>query len=166
MRERPASEVAGSRHAHNLLVAAENLQPLAAEPDPDAVDRRIELLDYFAGKLDAQTAAISAEAAGGAEPQMGEGSAPAERQAIRQSNARERGEMLERLLAAHLTPAAINLVVTYALSEMTDTEISAAIERLETEAMAVAAVKRLVERTEAHHGAPLPSQEPEDDIPF
>lgn len=60
---RDPSEIAGARHAHNLLVAAHNFPPLAAAPDGHpasiAIERRLDDLETFACVLDKKTAAIS-----------------------------------------------------------------------------------------------------------
>jgi hypothetical protein len=168
MRERPASEIAGARHAHNLLVASGNLERLPADADPEKVERRIQILDFFAGKLDEQTAAISAEAtAAGGSSGTSEPPATSKRD-VEETNARERGERLDALLnQAGENQAAINLIVAHALGEMTSNEQEAAIERLEKDSTRAGAVKRLRERTEQFHdGEPLPETVPEDDIPF
>lgn len=68
---RDPSEIAGARHAHNLLVAAHSFPPLEYEnapsqsgPEarivsPHAIQRRIDDLEAFACVLDEKTAAIS-----------------------------------------------------------------------------------------------------------
>lgn len=56
---RDPSEIAGARHAHNLLVAAHSLTPLPLNVDGKVVQERIENLEAFACVLDEKTAAIS-----------------------------------------------------------------------------------------------------------
>jgi hypothetical protein len=68
---RDPSEIAGARHAHNLLVAAhsfEPLQPAAADGRMDGklIQQRLEDLEAFACDLDGKTAAISDAAKGAA----------------------------------------------------------------------------------------------------
>ena len=151
--EKSPAEIAGSRHAHNLLVASENLEPLPPDPTPEAVDKRIELLDYLAGALDAQTAAISAEAR--------------DDQAPPQSGVHQRlDELLE---AAGVNPAAARVIADFAVNPehgMTPTEQDAAIDCLQKDNLKAGAVKRLSERAEAALGTPLPSASADDDIPF
>lgn len=63
---RDPSEIAGARHAHNLLVAAHSFTPLPADPNlyPTMIQQRIDDLEAFACVLDEKTAAISAAAMG------------------------------------------------------------------------------------------------------
>jgi hypothetical protein len=60
---RDPSEIAGARHAHNLLVAANSFPPLGVgsdgHPVSSAIQRRLEDLEAFACILDEKTAAIS-----------------------------------------------------------------------------------------------------------
>lgn len=56
---RPASEIAGARHAHNLLVAAHSFPPMAIDSNPKEVQERLDDLEAFACVLDEKTAAIS-----------------------------------------------------------------------------------------------------------
>jgi hypothetical protein len=60
---RDPSEIAGARHAHNLLVAAHTFSPLPILADggasPSAVQQRLDDLEAFACVLDEKTAAIS-----------------------------------------------------------------------------------------------------------
>jgi len=56
---RDPSEIAGARHAHNLLVAAHSLTPLPLNVDGKVVQERIDNLEAFACVLDEKTAAIS-----------------------------------------------------------------------------------------------------------
>lgn len=69
---RDPSEIAGARHAHNLLVAAHNFPPLeyntpGGTVDPKHVQQRLDDLEAFACVLDERTAAISDAAKQGAE---------------------------------------------------------------------------------------------------
>jgi hypothetical protein len=65
---RDPSEIAGARHAHNLLVAAHSFEPIPNLTDAkafnEAVNVRLENLEAFACVLDEKTAAISAAAKG------------------------------------------------------------------------------------------------------
>jgi hypothetical protein len=61
---RDPSEIAGARHAHNLLVAANSFQPLPIGYTPAEVQRRLDDLEAFACVLDEKTAAISDAAKG------------------------------------------------------------------------------------------------------
>jgi hypothetical protein len=63
---RDPSEIAGARHAHNLLVAAHSFEPLPANAEGRAVQERIDNLEAMACTLDEKTAAISDAAKGGA----------------------------------------------------------------------------------------------------
>jgi len=67
---RPASEIAGARHAHNLLVAAHSFTPLGPTEAKNSVDvqTRIDDLEAFACVLDEKTAAISDAAKGETKP--------------------------------------------------------------------------------------------------
>lgn len=58
---RDPSEIAGARHAHNLLVAAHSFTPLTPEEakTATAVQERLANLEAFACVLDEKTAAIS-----------------------------------------------------------------------------------------------------------
>lgn len=63
---RDPSEIAGARHAHNLLVAAHSFPPMRFEGDdssgrigPVQVQERLDDLEAFACVLDEKTAAIS-----------------------------------------------------------------------------------------------------------
>ena len=70
---RDPSEIAGARHAHNLLVAAHSFPPLEYGDvgphrviNPEHIQARIDDLDAFACVLDEKTAAISDAAKQGA----------------------------------------------------------------------------------------------------
>lgn len=75
---RDPSEIAGARHAHNLLVAAHSFPPMqgvqGAEPGSDTIQTRLDNLEAFACVLDEKTAAISDVAKSDAkqEPKEGE----------------------------------------------------------------------------------------------
>lgn len=60
---RDPSEIAGARHAHNLLVAAHSFPPMGADPQgvvhSTTVQERLDDLEAFACVLDEKTAAIS-----------------------------------------------------------------------------------------------------------
>lgn len=56
---RDPSEIAGARHAHNLLVAAETFPPIAPGFEPKDIQDRLDDLEAFACVLDEKTAAIS-----------------------------------------------------------------------------------------------------------
>lgn len=58
---RDPSEIAGARHAHNLLVAAHSFTPLtqAEAENPTDIQGRLDDLEAFACVLDEKTAAIS-----------------------------------------------------------------------------------------------------------
>jgi hypothetical protein len=57
---RDPSEIAGARHAHNLLVAAHTFAPLQhPEATPPVIQQRLDDLEAFACVLDEKTAAIS-----------------------------------------------------------------------------------------------------------
>lgn len=56
---RDPSEIAGARHAHNLLVAAHSFPPMSAGRPPQEIQERLEDLEAFACDLDEKTAAIS-----------------------------------------------------------------------------------------------------------
>jgi hypothetical protein len=56
---RDPSEIAGARHAHNLLVAAHSFLPLPERADGSEIQERINNLEAFACVLDEKTAAIS-----------------------------------------------------------------------------------------------------------
>ena len=56
---RDPSEIAGARHAHNLLVAAHSFEPLGLSASDGEVQGRIDDLEAFACVLDEKTAAIS-----------------------------------------------------------------------------------------------------------
>lgn len=56
---RDPSEIAGARHAHNLLVAAHSLTALPLNATPGEIQERIGDLEAFACVLDEKTAAIS-----------------------------------------------------------------------------------------------------------
>lgn len=56
---RDPSEIAGARHAHNLLVAAHCLIPLPLDADGTKIEGRIDNLEAIACVLDEKTAAIS-----------------------------------------------------------------------------------------------------------
>jgi len=56
---RDPSEIAGARHAHNLLVAAHCLTPLPLDADGAKIEGRIDNLETMACILDEKTAAIS-----------------------------------------------------------------------------------------------------------
>lgn len=57
---RDPSEIAGARHAHNLLVAAHSFEPLPVNTfDSKVIQDRIDNLEAFACVLDEKTAAIS-----------------------------------------------------------------------------------------------------------
>lgn len=56
---RDPSEIAGARHAHNLLVAAHSFPPMAIDSNPKEVQERLDDLEAFACVLDEKTAAIS-----------------------------------------------------------------------------------------------------------
>jgi hypothetical protein len=60
---RDPSEIAGARHAHNLLVAAHSFEPISNSLQADvwgrAVQKRLDDLEAFACVLDEKTAAIS-----------------------------------------------------------------------------------------------------------
>lgn len=64
---RDPSEIAGARHAHNLLVAAHSFPSMTGDYTPAEVQTRLEDLEAFACVLDEKTAAIS-DAAKGAKP--------------------------------------------------------------------------------------------------
>ena len=158
MRERPPAEIAGARHAHNLLVASENLERLPARASKSEVAERIGILTEFADSLDRQTAAIS-EAADGA----GEGN-PRSTPAPSQAGIHERLDSL--LEAAGVNSAAATIIRNYVLEQMTVEEQDAVLARLGNDAMKAGAVNRLKERAEKHHGEPLPTAQTDDDIPF
>lgn len=63
---RDPSEIAGARHAHNLLVAAHSFTPLAPPFNSVDVQTRLDDLEAFACVLDEKTAAISDAAKGAA----------------------------------------------------------------------------------------------------
>jgi len=75
---RDPSEIAGARHAHNLLVAANSFPPMqygpSGEPSAEAIQERLENIEAFACVLDEKTAAIS-DAAKDPKPQSKEDSA-------------------------------------------------------------------------------------------
>lgn len=58
---RDPSEIAGARHAHNLLVAAHSFEALTSVQmaDPTLIQGRLDDLEAFACVLDEKTAAIS-----------------------------------------------------------------------------------------------------------
>lgn len=56
---RDPSEIAGARHAHNLLVAAHSFLPLPERADNSEIQERLGNLEAFACVLDEKTAAIS-----------------------------------------------------------------------------------------------------------
>ena len=59
---RDPSEIAGARHAHNLLVAAHSFPVIVFEPTKppnEAIQKRLDDLEAFACVLDEKTAAIS-----------------------------------------------------------------------------------------------------------
>lgn len=56
---RDPAEIAGARHAHNLLVAAHSFLPLPERADGREVQERIDNLEAMACTLDEKTAAIS-----------------------------------------------------------------------------------------------------------
>jgi hypothetical protein len=58
-KSRDPSEIAGARHAHNLLVAAHSFLPLPVAATGSEVQGRIDELEAFACVLDEKTAAIS-----------------------------------------------------------------------------------------------------------
>lgn len=64
---RDPSEIAGARHAHNLLVAAHALTPLPLDATPEQIETRLDNLETMACILDEKTAAIS-DAAKGVKP--------------------------------------------------------------------------------------------------
>jgi len=68
-RPRDPAEIAGARHAHNLLVAAHSLEPLPANAEGRAVQERIDNLEAMACTLDEKTAAISDAAKGEKKPE-------------------------------------------------------------------------------------------------
>lgn len=62
---RDPSEIAGARHAHNLLVAAHSFVPLTREESKGPIiQQRLDDLEAFACVLDEKTAAISDAAKG------------------------------------------------------------------------------------------------------
>lgn len=66
---RDPSEIAGARHAHNLLVAAHSFPPMVPEADgrtmaSKQIQARLDDLEAFACVLDEKTAAISDAAKG------------------------------------------------------------------------------------------------------
>jgi hypothetical protein len=65
---RDPSEIAGARHAHNLLVAAHSFEALTSVQmaDPTLIQERLDDLEAFACVLDEKTAAISDAAKGAA----------------------------------------------------------------------------------------------------
>ncbi len=71
---RNPSEIAGARHAHNLLVAAHSFTALpngpdgTVEPSLKRIQERLENLEAFACELDEKTAAISDAAKGQPKP--------------------------------------------------------------------------------------------------
>lgn len=68
LKPRDPSEIAGARHAHNLLVAARSFEPLTSVQmaDPSLIQGRLDDLEAFACVLDEKTAAISDAAKGAA----------------------------------------------------------------------------------------------------
>ncbi len=56
---RDPAEIAGARHAHNLLVAAHSFVPLVASANDKEIQSRIDNLEAMACVLDEKTAAIS-----------------------------------------------------------------------------------------------------------
>lgn len=151
-------EIAGARHAHNLLVATKNLSPLPASPSEMEVNERLHLLAGMAETLDDETAGISKAAQGG-------GGASRPDPAPAQNDTHQRLETL--LEGAGVNSAAARVITNYALSEMTTEEQDAAIDRLSKPDFKVAAVNRLRERAESHYGSDLPAQAPEtDNVPF
>jgi hypothetical protein len=67
---------------------------------------------------------------------------------------------------AGLNSNASRVVADYALTHMSAEEQDAALEMLGNESRAKAAVQRLSEKAEKHFGSPLPSDNPDDSIPF
>lgn len=67
---------------------------------------------------------------------------------------------------AGLNSNASRVVTDYALTNMSAEEQDAALSMLGNPDRASAAVKRLSEKAEAHYGSPLPSENPDDEIPF
>lgn len=56
---RDPSEIAGARHAHNLLVAAHSFPPMLNDRSTKEIQERLDDLEAFACVLDEKTAAIS-----------------------------------------------------------------------------------------------------------
>lgn len=56
---RDPSEIAGARHAHNLLVAAHSFPPMLHDRSTKEIQERLDDLEAFACVLDEKTAAIS-----------------------------------------------------------------------------------------------------------
>lgn len=74
---RDPSEIAGARHAHNLLVAAHSFEALTSVQmaDPTLIQGRLDDLEAFACVLDEKTAAIS-DAAKEVKPALKDDSLP------------------------------------------------------------------------------------------
>lgn len=77
---RDPSEIAGARHAHNLLVAAHSFPPLIADGSgivkAENIQARLDDLEAFACVLDEKTAAISDAAKGETKPKDDASSLP------------------------------------------------------------------------------------------
>jgi hypothetical protein len=164
---RPPEEIAGARHAHNLLVASENLERLPADADTEALTNRMALLKFMADALDRQTAAVSQAATEGggrdAQPEASRSSPPSSSQ----NNGQATHERLAVLLeAAGVNDVAARTISDHVLTAFTAEEQDAAIELLENETRRAAAVKRLSERTVKATGEPLPRPTADDQIPF
>lgn len=72
LKPRDPSEIAGARHAHNLLVAAHTFSPMSHAATTEMIQERIDNLEAMACVLDEKTAAIS-EAVKGGQPKVGPG---------------------------------------------------------------------------------------------
>lgn len=161
----------GRAHAQGMAVRVLVANGLPAGAGNTATARAAikDWTDWF--EADVNNAAQ--KAAQGAVPAVREGApaggasrtAPAQTPDIEDTHWR-----IESLLEeSGINSAAARLMAGYATEHMSEAEQSAVIERLQNVNMRQAAIERLTERTEAHHGEPLPTSASgvgSDDIPF
>jgi hypothetical protein len=136
---------------------------LKGDPRTIVPDLFWRIVDQFQADVD-QAAAKAAQGAGGVA-----GPAAPSPASVQDSDPQATSERLYSLLeGAGVNPAAAKIITDYALTQMSPQEQDAAIDRLQNPNLQVAAVSRLIDRTEEFHGEPLPEGSPDDgdDIPF
>lgn len=159
----------GRAHAQGMA-----LRLLAINEPAPSTSKQVTAADVFAlaDQFEADVNKAAQKAAQGAGPTASQGASPGGSAPAPAQVPDDTHQRIESLLEeSGINRSAARLMADYAVGHMTEAEQSAVVERLQNVNMRPAAITRLTERTEGHHGEPLPTAAsgaggPDDDIPF